>query len=102
VILKKFVVTSPQHFFLLFRLLIEIDVLLEYLDFGNRESLLERNQDYGVAVDLLEFCFSREIGWRECSVRGVVVVVKRPAVFPPNFRSFLSHSRSEVETLNRC
>jgi len=91
VILKIFLVTSPQHFFHLFRLLIEIDVLLEYLNFGNKESLLERNQDYGVAVDLLEVCFSRETGWRERSVRGVVVVVKKPAVFPPNFRSFLSH-----------
>jgi hypothetical protein len=91
VILKKFAVTSPQHFFfLLFRILIEIDVLLEYLNFGNRESLLERYQDYEVTVDLLEFCFPRETGWRERSVRGVVVVVKKPAVFPPNFRSFLS------------
>lgn len=90
-ILKKFMVTSPKHFFLLLQLLIEIDVLLEYLNFGNRESLLERNQGYGVAVDLLEFCFSREIGRGERSVRRVVVVVKSPAVFPPNFRSFLSH-----------
>lgn len=77
--------------FLLFRLLIEVDVLLEYLNFGNREGLLERNQDCGVAIDLLEFWFSRETGWRERSVRGVVVVVKKPAVFPPNFQSFLSY-----------
>jgi hypothetical protein len=84
-------VTSPQHVFLLFPVLIEINALLEYLNFGNRESLLERNQDYGMAVEFLEFCFSGETGWRERSVRGIVVVVKNPAIFTPNFWSFLFH-----------
>jgi hypothetical protein len=89
VILKK--LWQLLHSTFLFPLLIEIDVLLECLNFGNRESLLERNQDYGVAVEFLEFCFSGETGWREHSVRGIVVVVNNPAIFPPNVRSFLFH-----------
>jgi len=83
VILKKFVVTSTQHFFL-FRLLIEIDVLLEHLNFGNRERLLERKQNCGLAVDFLEFCFLRETGWRERSRRGVVAV-QETSCFPAKF-----------------
>jgi len=49
-----------------------------------------------VAVDPLEFVFNEKLLSGQHRVRECGVMVKKPTVFPPKFRSFLSHCFSQT------
>jgi hypothetical protein len=78
--------------FLVFPLLIKVDVLLnESAVLGTWKLPLDRDQGRKVAVEPLEFSFLEKLLDREHRLRENVVVVKKPAVFSPVFWSFRSH-----------
>jgi hypothetical protein len=105
--LKKFR-SAALAILLAFPLLTQTDIILNQLSVsGTQTSVLERDQGCIVAVEAMEFCFHKKIMAGECCVGGVIVMVKKPAMFLLNvdhFFLFASHRchKSQVQVLIHC